>query len=329
MPSVTLGRSTGELAASVSRADPVIIACAILALVAAAAYAFWRAWRNLQRARLIEDTPTSRARSAPQGYAELEGVGRLMDGPPIVAPLSGSRCVWYRYQVEEQQAVVHRSGTSRQWVTIDKGVSTEVFWLEDDTGRVAIDPEGAEVDTEHKDVWYHGQSARPVSGPFARLFSDILSPSIAGDRRRYTEERIHPGETLYALGLIKNIGSYVDAPNTEEDVRQLLVEWKKDQPSLIQRFDLNRDGKIDEQEWMLARSQARREVLKARREQQMQPADAVNLMTSPNDADRPYLLASFHQQQLATRYRRYAWGYGALFFTAGCIAVWLFNQRFI
>lgn len=49
---------------------------------------FYLGFRQLHRARLIEDTPTSRIRSAAQGYAELEGRAVAL-GDPLYAPLSG------------------------------------------------------------------------------------------------------------------------------------------------------------------------------------------------------------------------------------------------
>ena len=54
----------------------------------------------LARARLMEDTPLSLIRSAAQGYVELQGTARTLPGPPIVAPLSGGRCCWWRYRID-------------------------------------------------------------------------------------------------------------------------------------------------------------------------------------------------------------------------------------
>ena len=46
------------------------------------------AYATLARKRLIEDTPTSRIRSAPQGFVELAGVAGVFEGEPIIAPLT-------------------------------------------------------------------------------------------------------------------------------------------------------------------------------------------------------------------------------------------------
>ncbi len=100
----------------ISHADPAFIAISIALLVCAAAFASWRSWHNLHNARTIQDIPTAKARSAHQGYVELEGVGRLMDGAPIIAPLSGLPCVWYRYRIEELRTMYYRGRTRRRWV---------------------------------------------------------------------------------------------------------------------------------------------------------------------------------------------------------------------
>jgi hypothetical protein len=71
------------------------------------------AWRCFRRARALADTDTARIRSAPQGYVELKGRAGLMDGDPIIAPLSGLPCCWYRYRIE-------RKTSDGKWKIIDR-----------------------------------------------------------------------------------------------------------------------------------------------------------------------------------------------------------------
>ncbi len=313
-----------SLAHSVEHSDPAVVGVAVAVLVAASVYCFWRTWRFINYIRLIEDTPTCKIRSAPQGYVELEGLGKLMDGPPIIAKLSGLPCVWYRYKIEEYVAT--DKGNEHRWQTIDKGESTEVFWLEDNTGHVAIDPEGADITPRHKDSWRSDSSLSGIAHPvFVRSF--VVSRSVGGNYR-FTEERINSGERLYALGFLKNVGSYTSAPTVDEEVRQVLNEWKKNQPQLLQRFDLDKDGKIDEKEWMLARAQARREIMQNRQEQIHNFAEGINVLGRSQDRHRPYILSTFTQKELATRYRLWALLHGVGFFVFGAIALWLFNIRF-
>lgn len=317
----------GGLARVLANADPAVVAVIIAVIVVTAALAGYRAYRRLHLARMIEDTPTSKIRSAPQGYVELQGKARLMDGPPIVAPLSGLPCAWYRYRIEEQQTVQVQGRAEQRWTTVDEGESTDLFWLEDRTGRVVIDPEGAEVTPRGKDVWHShaGAVLRGQPAPVAKY----LASHPGGSRRRFTEWRLAPGQRLYAIGLLKAVKSHVDAPTVEEEVRELLRTWKGDQEALKARFDLNKDGRIDDKEWVLARAQARREVLRSRREEQKGLVEPINVMAHVEGDERPFLLSAYRQRHLARRYRLGTALYLVLFFLAGSAAVWVFNTRFL
>ena len=84
----------------------------------------YRFLRLQARRRLIEDMPTSRIRSATQGYVELEGRARLMDGPPILSPLTHVECAWYRFKVEKRE---EDNGNRHRWVVIRQGSSSSLF----------------------------------------------------------------------------------------------------------------------------------------------------------------------------------------------------------
>lgn len=249
-----------------------------------------------------------------------------MDGPPIVAPLSGLPCVWFRYRIEEQIATEHRGHTQTRWQVVGKGESTECFWLVDDTGRVAVDPEGADIVSKHKDVWQSRSMRGGINQP--AYITSFIATHSGRNPYRFTEERINPGERIYALGMLKNVSSYVNQPTVNEEVLHVLREWKQNQAKLKERFDLNKDGSIDQQEWMLARSQARREVLNNRQQPQTTFPDGINLLAQAHDSGRPYILSAFPQTQLVKRYRLYSLLYSAGFFLLGVAAVWLFNMRF-
>lgn len=266
------------------------------------------------RKRIIEDTPTARIRSAAQGYVELTGIGKLMDGPPIISPLTGTQCTWYSYRIEERR----RSGRRTRWVTVDKGTSDELFILEDETGTCVIDPEGAGITPAAKDIWY-GSTPRPASGPGGgrRWFS--------GRRYRYTEQRLHPGEPLYAIGLFETVGGAGGHFNVDGDVRELLREWKRGSERLLEKFDRNRDGEIDVQEWEAVRQQAYREVMV--RHAERKTAEPMNLMTATHDRRRPYILSAVPQDDLVRRFHHYSAVLILLFFATGATATWLIGLR--
>jgi hypothetical protein len=219
-------------------------------------YSLWYTWRAWRENRLVADTPTSRIRSAAQGYVELIGRGQLPAGQENRAPLSRRPCTWWRYRIEKQSG----SGRSRGWTAVDHGESELPFLLDDGTGQCLVDPRGAEVYPSEKDVWY-GDSEWPEVRlpPLGGVLGKTVDALFSGGRYRYTEFRMRPDETLCALGAYHSVsGGGLDHP--DEAVADVLRRWKQDQAALLKRFDTNHDGVLDAAEWELARAAARREV---------------------------------------------------------------------
>jgi len=281
--------------------------CIIAAVIVTLASLYFL-FRFIHRARIIENTPTSRIRSAAQGYVELQGYGELMEGLPITAPLSGKICLWYQYKIEKKKTG-GRNNTVK-WEVVGSGSSDELFHLVDDTGQCIIDPEGAEISTGISDVWY-GRSPEATgtmehNGGFIDSF---------GHPYRYTEERLMPGDPLFALGQFNSVRQVNPTHNTQEAVRDLLRLWKKDQHGLTQRFDANKDSRIDEREWSEARTQARAQVM---HESITEPLpQSLNMMIKPDNSRYPYLLSVHAQDSLVSRLRMYSSGMFMLFMIAG------------
>ena len=273
---------------------------------------FLSAFGFLRRLRLVEDTPRSLIRSAAQGYVELKGEGRLMPGDPILAPLTGIRCVWWSFHIEERVT----DGKGRpSWNRVDGSVSGELFCIDDGTGQCVVDPDGAVVYPSAKQVWY-GNTGRPEVGP-------ELSKFAIASRYRYTEQRMHESDTLYALGYFHTQGPVTGA-DIDEEVRQQLIEWKRDQAELIRRFDTNHDDQVDTQEWDAARQEARRVVLEQERENMKRPP--VNVLKRPPDS-RTFLLSTLPQKKLETRLRLYVGAGLMAFFVAGAVGAYLLSVR--
>ncbi len=270
------------------------------------------AWRSFHRARVLADTATARIRSAPQGYVELAGRAALMDGEPVIAPLTGLPCAWYRFRVEERTE-------QNKWRSVRSGVSDALFVLEDGTGRCIVDPDGAEVVKSRREVWYGqapGGSPRP-SAP-ARGWS-----STAGEARyRYTEQRLIPGEELHALGLFRTVGGASEPVDQRQEAARLLERWKQD-PRRMALFDRDGDGRIDEQEWEAARRTARRQVERETLAQALEPG--VHLLARTGDPVRPYILAAASEGRLLARYRFQSGAFLAAAVAGGGYLGWLYS----
>lgn len=277
---------------------------------------FFGAFYFFMRKRIMEDTPTSKIRSAAQGYVELAGHGAAMEGPPILAPLTRKPCTWYSYTIEHRRK---RGKESDSWTTVDSGTSDGLFLLRDETGTCVIDPEGASVTTREKDVWY-GNTARPSRGPAASGRGLLVS-----GRYRYTEKRLHTGETLYAIGLFSTVGGAGSVYDPASDVRDLLSQWKKDSEALLRKFDRNQDGEIDMEEWQAVREEALEQVMAEHGEQKS--AAPVNMLTRTRDRRRPFLLSALPQHSLVRRYRIFSTALIGLFFASGVFVTWALNIR--
>jgi hypothetical protein len=272
----------------------------------------------IRRARIIEDTPTSRIRSAPQGYVELTGRTRYLVGQAVEAPLTKRPCAWYRFTIERRQRNSFKSSSRSSWRTVEKVISERPFECIDETGSCIIDPRGAEVYTVHKDVWY-GSSKWPSHGPGQK------QAWFSSSDYRYTELRLHDSDPLYAIGEFRTVDPGKVHNNMAEAIRAMLRAWKQDQSALLERFDVNGDGQIDLGEWEQVRQAAEKKVLEQRLQQAPRPR--INLMTRTRDFRRPYILSTDSQSGLAGSFRLKAIGctLGCILFTP--ISIWMIYIR--
>jgi hypothetical protein len=211
-------------------------------------YATYRFLSSARRNRIFSDTPIVRIRSAAQGYVHVQGRADAPPDDPITAPLSGARCVWWDYQIEWRETT---SKGKTSWHTIERAASVAPFTLSDGDAECLIGPVGAEITPTRKDVWY-GDTARPPTGPPA-----LLAHTLNDRDYRYTERVIGVGAALSVLGELRSDSAVGD---TDRQVSTMLAGWKRDQQSLLRRFDSNHDGRIDQDEWARARAAAVTEV---------------------------------------------------------------------
>ena len=280
-------------------ADPTLAIWAFGGAVAAAGAGVIQ-W---QRARAFEDTPTSRVRSAAQGYVEFSGHARALPGDPVISPLTHRPCVWFQYRVEERMAT-RRSG----WVTVDEGTSDAIFALDDNTGRVVVDPQGAQVSAVARTVWYGNDAGTPPA-----LRTPWWAGGSIGNRYRYSERILFDGQPLSAVGLFQTRRAGDDPLSLDAEMAQRLHAWKQD-PQRMAQFDRDHDGRISPQEWEQVRAAAQAEILAEHRDQAQQPG--FNMLVRPAD-HRPFLFGPGSVRSLTQRYRRNA----ALLSTAALICL--------
>ena len=283
---------------------------------------FHQALTGLFKARLIEDIPTSRIRSASQGYVELIGLasGR---GTVLPSPLTASPCLWWRFTIER----LEKTSKSQRWRVVEKGHSEAPFFLDDGSGLCRIDPAGAEVSCLHRRRW-EGSEPRPGGGaPAPRgLIASLGRLASLGERYRYTEYLIRDGDPLYVLGHFESDATGARLLTIDQAAGQLIREWKTDFPQLLVRFDRDGNGVLDREEWQRVTAAARQAATQAQRDSAAAPL--AHSLRAPEDGGLPYLIGSHAQEQLSRRFRWRAGGFAVLFLAALAVNAWLITGRF-
>lgn len=290
------------------QADEALFYIAVLTVIAL--WGFFALWASFKRYRLIHDTPTSKVRSAAQGFVEFYGAAKMLDGEAIISPLTRQHCCWWRYRIQRRV----RSGKTTRWTNVESGESEGIFSLEDGTGRALVDPQGAEVTGSKKKTWY-GSSRHP---------SDMVSGiSMFGGSYRYVEEVLPNGSNLYVLGDLKSEDPAGDF-DLHHAVGEKLRQWKQNQQLLLSRFDTNQDGEICETEWDVARKVARQEI--EQQQAHLLEQEPIHLVRKPTRS-LPMLISSFAPQKLAKRYLVKAAIGGPVFLFCGATAIWFASVR--
>ncbi len=158
---------------------------------------FIRGFRVLQRKRLILDTPTSHVRSAAIGLVELNG---LAVGPhTIVSPITQRPCFYYRTAVWKEVG----SGKNRHWEQkIDERFHVP-FFLQDETGMVLIDPNGAEMDIHCDFKAEYNRSMFTTMGVPPRVVEFAGRNGVTlDDNVRVEEYCLKPRNAMYILGTL-------------------------------------------------------------------------------------------------------------------------------
>jgi hypothetical protein len=212
-----------------------------LALFFGAGYFFFLSFAMLRLKRWMENTPTSKARSAAMGMVEMKGNCQRIYN--LVSPISQTPCVYFRlrrYQKEKNSKGQEYWGLKQDY---DSG--NVPFFLYDETGKVLVDPTGADVRPGRK-ATYTGD----VRTPWGSLFP------IASDEK-CVEETIGEGAPCYVLGFAS------PRLQPQKPLRQRVAERMRDlkaNRSELMQYDTNDDGMVDEVEWDAARADIERKV---------------------------------------------------------------------
>ncbi len=160
-------------------------------------YLFFRGFRMLQFKRLVLNTPLSKVRSASMGLVELSG---MAIGPQTIpAGITGDPCYYYRATAWE----LRQSGNRREWKQVASESLFVPFFLQDDTGRMLVNAQGADMDVHRnfKDE-FGGSFFSSTDMPMGSVQDFLLRYGIAGRHVRLEEYCIKPEYPLFVLGTL-------------------------------------------------------------------------------------------------------------------------------
>lgn len=159
-------------------------------------------------AALIERTRTSKVKDLrPDTLVEVEGKVRPRDtGPLPESPVSHTACVYWRLVVEEQVRRTTGTGKNRRtqsvWITRLHRTGRVPFVLDDGTGGVEVELEGADVGLATDAAGRSGFLNDPSADVAQALnrFGFATAGLVFNKTLRWSETYLQPGDPLYALG---------------------------------------------------------------------------------------------------------------------------------
>ncbi len=241
----------------------------------------WGGFHFLRLKRRMQNTPTSKTRSLAMGLVEVHGRARRKYA--LVSPMSQLPCAYYRLRR-------YRRDRNNRWrLSSSKDSGHVPFYLEDDTGRVLIDPQRATVCPRNRQQGFGGPQ------------NLLLDKASHIDRdEKWVEETIAEGTRLYVLG--QATANHDHHPPLRQRLTEALRELKRD-PAALRRYDHNGDGQIDEQEWNVARREVEEQLLHQSLQEKGRslPRQDRVVVTRPRQVSLPFIIAETPSEAHLTR----------------------------
>lgn len=162
-------------------------------------YLFVKGFRLLRFKRMILDTPLSRIHSASIGLVEVTG---NPVGPYVLkAPVTGDPCYYYRVRAFQW---VETGNNKHEWKSVLDESLCVPFFLEDTTGRVLVDPQGAQMDVHRSFSDEINSSVFRMSGVCPPNVRDFLAKRglVPADKIKLEERIIPQGFPLFVFGTL-------------------------------------------------------------------------------------------------------------------------------
>lgn len=160
-------------------------------------------------ARLRRSDPVDvRLLHEPSGAVELAGTAAVHE-EIYRSPFTGSETLVQEWKVRE-----YNPGRRSSWRTLASDESTNQFVLEDGTGSVLVDPEGARHELLESITIEVGPDESPPP-KIDRFLDAVDEVDHEHDQpRRYQESRLDPRDDVHVLGPVRESGHSFDMPGS-------------------------------------------------------------------------------------------------------------------
>jgi len=163
------------------------------------------AFEKRRQRRVIEEMPTTAARSARPGLVKISGRVKAGSEPLLRSPIGQEECVHFATEVLYLRHR-HVSSGGSTWMTEYEESRTVDYLVEDDSGAIRIGDENPDYDwpptLDVRRGWYRHEELRDFCE--AQGLSRKVRPTGWGNQqRRFRETLIRPGDGMLVIGTAK------------------------------------------------------------------------------------------------------------------------------
>jgi E3 Ubiquitin ligase len=211
----------------------ILLLFAIIFMVAGGALLYFRN-RAKQKAALMGQTETSNASDvsglAPGTLVEVKGSLRCEE--PLTSEMAGERCAYYSSKVVREYRESDYDddddvGSDRRSEVVAQNEQFAPFTVEDETGSVPVNAEGAEVDA--RQVVNRFERNTGGEGPSISLGGATID--LGGGERtlgyRYTESILPVDAPVYVLGTVQDGG--IGGPVSSDQGQRFVISHRSEE----------------------------------------------------------------------------------------------------
>jgi hypothetical protein len=184
--------------------EQAVGAVVLLALAVFGVYLIYRALGNLQRGWTIWQSDPIGAGEVQyeDGTVEVQGEVEQLEEELLTTEYTDTPAVAHEYKLQRKNENQKREGEP-EWETVESGTETQPFYVTDETGSVAVDPDRATVSLDTERISGGSEfDLGPVDASTSKMYEGLLAPGdqvhVFGQKRN--SQRDGPGGEKFYIG---------------------------------------------------------------------------------------------------------------------------------